>query len=212
MLEISEVKFRTQDSARKFIRELLKDYGSGRRIGRGDPGHKFLSGLLARHPDHGAVDPDAFKVQPNYMGDLELAFEHGGQSVVFSYNTAIRARKRGNELERAMRQAALNDVLSARNAFTGGICDLCGAPITGSQATHVDHVVQFSELKKNFLRDWSGDIPTKFHTDPQRGGFIAFIEADYDFETSWMEYHNKKAVLRVVHDKCNLKRSRFYGE
>ena len=208
MLEISNIKFKTQDSARKFIRELLKDLGKGKRICRGESNYKFLTGLLSRHPDHCAVEPDAFRIQENYTGGLELAFEIGGIGQAFSYNTCIRAQRRGNDLDMAMRRAALSDVLNARNASTDGICTLCGLEILAAHKTHVDHEIPFSDLKKEFLSQWSGKIPSQFYTDPERGGFIAFHEDDVDFETSWMEFHNKKARLRVVHDICNLKRKR----
>jgi hypothetical protein len=84
------------------------------------------------------------------------------------------------------------------------VCELCGLPIRGYDATHVDHVVPFDSLLSDFLTLLGltyADIKT--HSIGTRR-----VMSDTNQRQWWRAYHQKMAILRMTHDTCNLSRER----
>lgn len=78
-------------------------------------------------------------------------------------------------------------------------CVICDISNLSSKKFHVDHIIKFKHLYKNFMEK-GYDIP-ELECDEVNGGKKF---KDIEFTEKWQKYHKKKAELRILCEKCNL--------
>lgn len=79
-------------------------------------------------------------------------------------------------------------------------CEICKARNLEYDKFHVDHIIKFRDLQKNFMEK-GYDIP-ELEDDNINGGKKF---KDCEFVEKWKRYHQRKAELRILCETCNLK-------
>ncbi len=85
-------------------------------------------------------------------------------------------------------------------------CEICKEFLNDKGDTHVDHDVKFETLVSGY-KTLHGAGPTNFD-DEEFTNRAKFKAVDQKYEEAWRDYHEKNAILRLVHKKCNLTRNR----
>ena len=88
-------------------------------------------------------------------------------------------------------------------------CEICNEV---KSEMHVDHIIQFEELKEKFLKICIEDnirIPKEFSELTDGSNRPCFKSEDSEFSEKWYEYHEKNAKLRILCKNCNLTRSKY---
>lgn len=85
-----------------------------------------------------------------------------------------------------------------------GDCPICGATMARGIGLHVDHLVPFTMVLRDFL-DFEGLDYSDVELEDK--GLEAWFK-NRDLATRWREYHTLFADLRLVHASCNLSRGR----
>ena len=79
---------------------------------------------------------------------------------------------------------------------------ICNFKIIGD--FHIDHILQFNIIVKQFLENNTINIPTLF--DENKYNMRIFKKVDILFSDAFYNYHKDVATLRKVCAKCNLSR------
>jgi len=189
------------------IRAIIAKYPDGVPIDSSD--EDFLATILINHPQWSEkVNPgfQRFEVCTNKTAEWSsrgfLIVRTDGTSTPISYLKAFGAGK--SDVHAAARTEVHDQIIAfrshhwAKNPDNYSTCELCGT-LVGVEG-HIDHVIQFADL----FRDFSASLgPIEIAKD----GLVRTF-ASPDISRAWQEYHAKYAQLRLVHNKCNLKRPR----
>lgn len=103
-------------------------------------------------------------------------------------------------------------VAAARNAIAHqtvlmsvpDACDLCGKQFVLGDRTHVDHTVPFDML----FTQWMAERGETYNTIRSVSTGVRREMSDPEQCESWVNFHLRRAQLRVVHARCNLSRER----
>lgn len=106
-------------------------------------------------------------------------------------------------LTAAMRHAIRVQIRKFRKTQRQPQCALCAQT---PALYHVDHIVPFSHLKRDFLAQTQWETPVDdFRSGAQ--GQVRFGPKHKTFKTAWQRFHRQKATLQLLCPECNLKKS-----
>ena len=110
------------------------------------------------------------------------------------------------KLMAAHRKAVSNQISKSSLDNPCSSCTLCGKNIHKGVA-HVDHIVLFSDLVKQFISISPFPIPTKVVSDIALKGH-KFTAIDSEYESAFADFHLAHAQLRWTCEHCNLSRKK----
>lgn len=205
-------EFPSKAKATAYVRRIILDIGecSSVKQKKGDTFLHLLDVLLC-HPDadtklSNMVDL-AVRVNPmNRKAYGVYVIRDDGTEEDISWVKCITPPTIDSNLKNALRQSIAWQILAFRadHVTEGTLCGLCGSKPSN---IHIDHVVPFCQLIKDFHMSWNGPTPLVFVEGPRGMGNV-FQEEDKPYQTAWEDYHKKYAVLRVTCASCNLRRSK----
>jgi hypothetical protein len=209
---IGGVVFSSATQAKKEISGLLQSHQPGQVVA--EECWEFLDALLDRHPEaeqiRGCgvvaffVDRDSFGSQCFWVLRSDGSRQH------FSYRQCVKPTTRSQWATDAFRCEIAPQILRfKRDQFAeNGVvpCALTGALVTWYEC-HVDHVVPFAEVLKNFLSQEPG-LPLE-DVDVEEVGVGGVRLESRELASFWCDFHRQHAVLRITTAKANLSRSRL---
>lgn len=213
-IEIGLICFETQKQALNYVRELLYILEHKKFVDSTSNEWTFLNDLLARHPDYKekfGVGISKFLIGRNTNGDIELNLERvDGSFSDVSWIKCVtgKATTALSNLKAAMRVEIDPQITDFKeeNFRAGIICDLCSLEIYKMNDCNADHIKHFDILALDFIRMYPA-YPTVFVDQPLTNKAM-FRDEDREYAENWSAYHQNIAELRLVHEKCNLKRTR----
>ena len=184
---------------------------SVRKLGNGL--YDELNDLLKRHPDYNEKTKSMTDIKIKQNKTNTKAFEtriiSDNTDEAISWKYAVNGKKKDNDqnLSAAMRTSIRFYILNfkSRNEH---ICSQCRS----EKDPHVDHIIHFKKLKKDFLKKCNTDsikIPKNFSQLNDGSNLTCFLKEDNYFEKLWFEYHAKFAKLRILCKECNLQRNKY---
>ena len=105
-------------------------------------------------------------------------------------------------LNAAAREAIQDQMHEAHETLPCECCDLCGQPMKRFDKLHADHS---HPSFKDIFEDFFGGSE---HTINVSNVGITTHIVDPEIRQAWQNHHAASAKLRLVHKKCNLKRSK----
>lgn len=217
---IGKWSFQSKKAARLYCRELLHRHPLGARISVGTE-REFLEALLDRHLESKAKKGPGvagFRVSSAAYGTRCFSVERiDGTHTDFSFQACLDRKRKSprQEVSQACREAVTEQVRRFRDqAFANSPgreikCPLSGLMVSREDA-HVDHCPPqtFERLVDSWLDADRLTPPGYFMlTEPCDGQYVPRLFYE-DMEASWRAFHEKHAVLRVVHKTANLKQGR----
>lgn len=141
-----------------------------------------------------------------HQGDNLMLIYEDGSSLPFSWNKCCKGKASSEAVSiKAALRAAVQDQTSAvmdaafwhRDTI---VCPMTGDLVTRSEA-HVDHAPpRFADLVTLWLIDMGLDLEQVPLSDDPQGGAVL---AGGNSRSSWMQFHERHAVLRVVSARWN---------
>lgn len=217
--------FASKKEAKEYVRDLIN-----RRIGQCESVKSFsrvlfeeLLEILRQHYDtdtllEGMVD---LRIVRNKAGTgLEVqVIRADGEFVQISWIACIDGPPTIEQrLITALRDSTTEQILDFKSNSSAEKCEKCGRPMAfnekGRQVNHVDHIIHFEKLVKDFLKLMTQKgirLPNKFG----KGNLTsrnAFLPEDKEFEDEWKTFHKENARLRILCPECNLRREKFKSE
>lgn len=196
---VNGIRFQTQSQLRKRVQTFLQ---RPRTIPKWDDDFSFLHSLCQRHhrwKEKSTGGVHSFRVEPR--NTLFLVHEDGSSSDI-SWNKCVQTPD--STLTKLMRNAVQPQITIFRQR-SQYICSICNIP-TAPILCHVDHVLEFRLLAKQFLDENNNRVPTSF--DDRVSGGCQFKSEDNAFEEDWICFHALNASLRITCRTCNLRRPR----
>lgn len=199
---------KTQKQLKQCVRKKIDEIGVCHSIKQFHPeewdGFMYL---FKRHSDY----PEKFngltdikiRYNPVYKKQLEtiIVKNNGDEDDVSVLKNCITGKPK-DTLTIAMRNSIYPQIEEFKNNSIME-CVLC----CNTKNIHVDHhEPQFIDLKTKFLSNWKGPLPNIFEVNGSHSKI--FNNIDNEFEKSWIEFHRKNAILRILCEKCNLSRKR----
>ena len=210
-LTIGERLFKSQTEATTHVRGLLHKVGCCESVKNSDSTvFKELVELIKRHPDGqdktwGVVD---FKVQHDLLNKkayMLVLVRSTGEEESISWRCCISGKGYSShqELMRAMRHSISEQIIAFRNSISRFWCEECDK---ATSEPHIDHIIHFAKLVKDFHKENTLPIPSLF--EKAIDGRTFRIE-DIDYATAWKKYHKETATLRMLCKSCNLSRENY---
>lgn len=179
----------------------------------------FLLALFQCHPNWKTKQgPGITKIyvdkNPVYTHTRNFFLERIDQSLMdISYRKCISPPSRITKFSHACRNAVQNDIHSFKLANQQQfLCQICNRYIRRGARREVDHSTPtFYILVKDFIRErhidvdtvtLSTDDATKLQFKNRFAGKSLYLAEQF------LDYHRKRAKLRITHVRCNRKRSR----
>lgn len=212
MIEVGDLKFKTQKELENFVREILVNTGANNAISKEN--EKFFHDLIERHPEKlqkiGSGVKE-FRVVQNATNRKALGLDIiriDGSRIDISWKTCVSGKGATIEkkLKSAMRQAVGEQIRDFRNAklIVGVLCERCGIKLDGRG--HVDHDLTFDLLVKQFLQDFP-NYPSDFDDSPD-GEMAIFKREHTQYKDIWSSFHKTHAKLLLTCERCNLTRKK----
>ncbi len=202
-------EFKTQKALTEYTKNTINSIGICSSLKSANQAfYNFLLDLFKRHPDypHKLMNMiDIFIVRNKMRAscyELQLRREDGSCEDI-SWRNCV-SGKRKDDIKAAMRSAVSDQIIDFKKR-TLFCCELCGSCEGGSQDFHVDHIIQFSDIRKTFM-ELHPNRPTKFGSN--KYNVACFLPEDAEYERLWQDYHRSNATLRILCAKCNLTRPR----
>jgi len=201
---------KTQKKVKEYTREIIERIGICNNIKEEyeTEYNYFIEFLFPRHYEYPEkfenIENIGIQYNPYFRNQKELIIikTNGEIDNVSALNYCVTGKK-GNDIISAMRDSITNQILYYRNSRKKLRCKLCES----NEKIEVDHYEpQFIELSKNFLKDYKGELPTKFEDNKFNG--CKFKVEDNNFELEWNKYHKDSARLRLLCKKCNNTRKK----
>ena len=177
--------------------------------------YNILCELFKFHIDYinktdGMID---IKIQNNAMNSgLETIIikESPKNNIDISWNSCahLRFKNEINHLNDSLRSRISDQIIHFR-CNNSNKCVKCGEV---KSDMHVDHIIQFEELKGKFLKICFEDnisIPKQFSELTDGTNRSCFRPEDSEFSNKWYEYHKEHATLRILCKNCNLTRRKY---
>jgi hypothetical protein len=213
--KVGEIEFDSKEQARKCIGKWLKEVCPVVQISDGS-GFAFLKDLISRHPEAdkkigcGII---RFEIRENPIFTCQNSFyliRKDGTETDFSFRSCLSGKKNSkySDFCRAARHAISEQIVVFKTAQFIGIdnpqCEITGVDLQFNDC-HVDHVVTFELLVKQFIRENSIDVESSV-LDESFDGEIFPRFADDSVRKKWIEFHRQRAVLRLTTPEANLAR------
>ena len=190
------------------LQHILKTSPHGHRI---EDGHNYIMAALAQHPEAEekigcGADYFVTGFGPDKYGSTGFYLVRTDGSLVnFSYRVGMNGRPNPwAAFCSALREAVSYDVLDWKNTqFKAGPvpCPLCGRVMDRKDA-HADHThpVTFNSLAKEFAEDHGIEPSAVLYKN------VPMYElADEALEVRWVQFHQARAVLRLLCAGCNTR-------
>lgn len=195
-------------------RNLLSDIGDCRSL-KGIGKYDLILEKLRPHPnfENKTKNIQDIEIRRNPRGNLgyELVIIYkNGQMDPISWHKAVEGKKssNGKSLIKCMRDAIMHQIFDFKknNKFEkcGNPSCVCPRDIADE---HVDHIIPFTQLVEDFLKNNNLKVPQFFDCVPGTS-ILAFKSQDILFQNAWKDYHLRNAKLRYLCKTCNLKRSK----
>jgi hypothetical protein len=208
--------FPTKKAAKDFVKKYLHDQFTinGRNSGIAKISGSELpwtTSLLKMHHrwdsyrdiDYIGVGPD-----PKFGNNGTFAVVMKDGTIDYpSYHTCIDGYDETRSMKRAMRQAIegqiqefKTSVFSPKNKI---ICELCRTELHNDHSTHIDHIVEFATLVKQFL------LLKKIAVIPTQNGDKIWntVFVNDLLRKEWVDFHKENARLRPLCSTCNTTRN-----
>lgn len=202
--------YTSKNAAINYTRSIIRDIGY-RKIYNDDVHYQFLHDLLQNHTEKETkigVGIDHFEIthHPVFKQPYLLACRLDGTCIDISYNHCceFKERPQNRNLTCAMRYAVKDMTISYKATQDRLTCNTCHNDRLDYSEYHVDHIVPFSELYKQFMHVNTLPVPTVF--DDTIHDIPCFTEIDTEFKINWIRYHNTRATLQILCSTCNLKK------
>ena len=207
--------YKTQGEFETFVKNVIyNDIGICNDIKNIYPSHYItLLEILKRHPNFISKTKNLsnIKIMKDTLNATALKImivNNDASEVDISWKCAITGKTKGDkhDLMSAMR-SSIDDQIYQFKMSNEGICVLCG----NVDKLHVDHMNYFDDIAYNFItimEDEKINIPNNFGDPNDNTHRRCFLEIDSVFKNKWVEYHYKRASLRILCQKCNLTRAK----
>lgn len=173
----------------------------------------FMLGLLRYHPwsdQKIGVGVQSMWVQPNenYATKCFWLERIDGTKTDFSFHQCVSLPSPLRDFKAACRRAIAPSIINLKQKYFSGINE-CSCPLLGITMTmstsHVDHMSPntFEKILNDFIKEFNIDVeavPLVEHND----GKIGNCFDDVNFEKEWVDFHDRRAKLRVISIKANL--------
>lgn len=214
-IKIHDRTFKSQAAAREHVRSVLGDIKATRDLRLTHPEHfDFIESLLHRHPRADSKLKDVVRLEvrealcsrpSKRMYEVMLHYIDGRKDNCSALYKCISGKDLSDnaKLAQAMRQAIEYQIKEFRATTDQNACVVCGVSCKDAML-HVDHVIEFQELKAMFLKCQEHAPPDSFADDIDSILQKKFLPCDADFENAWKAYHKENADLQLACEKCNL--------
>lgn len=179
--------------------------------------HGCLLDLISKHPDAEqkiGCGIYRFEIRSNPVFQNQNTFyltRKDGTDADFSFRSCISGKSKTAWAMfcSAARNAISDQIIVFKTAaflsVTDPLCALTGDHVTWGSC-HVDHVIEFSELLRLFVQDYSIDIESevKASADLQ---ILSEFSSDH-VRANWVDYHRRHAELRITTAAANLARNK----
>ncbi len=220
-VQLGDKKFATKKNCEEYVRDLVNNLPINELITPGNATFVFLKHLLSRHNEkHIYVNQVRFFVvrTNKVFKSRTLYFKSDSLYDSFSWNHCVRntspspQTKTSQVFQKALRSAIIRQTQhykkSHRTCEGDWTCSSCGVVVRESKNAHVDHVVEFSTLVKEFTSSLPArlDIGTlRFSKCPI--SLIRELEEPALLQ-QWRTYHSLNATLQMLCQTCNLSKPR----
>lgn len=206
-IHIGDKVFDSKDDAKKEIQGVLHRYKPGQELSPEDA--EFISEVVLLHPEaekkigKGISGIMVHKV--SLYKTLGFCIRHpNGAIEPFSFNKCLRPPSQRELALKAMRQLVASQIIGFKNVALEGIwaiyCPLTGEEISEDNC-HVDHILPFRSLAADF-ESGQGVRLEDLETVSGEGPEVNLV--DKEIAAKWVEYHSKRAQLRLVSRRGNL--------
>ena len=205
MIVVDGHEFKSVSALTRFTRELIATIlGPSKSKRVPSDHHSFFIELFKRHyvwsskiseVDYFVVGYSIFKNKAIFIMDSS------GRRDEVSYIKACSGREANvlQDLNIAFRNAVAEDILSFR-ASNDGSCAFCG----GLEALEVDHIYEFKNIVRDFLK-FEPDHPTSFNKETPYSRI--FNEEDKEYVAKFVAFHRSFADnLRYLCHRCHVGR------
>jgi hypothetical protein len=213
--KFGDFEFRSKSEAHVCIGQWLKEVKPTVQITNGR-GFCLLRDLLFQHPEAElkiGAGIQRFEIRRNPVFATQNTFyviRSDGSETDFSFRTCLLGKKRSkySDFCSAARNAIRDQIVVFKTSQFIGInnprCGLTGVELEFHQC-HVDHVITFDSLLKDFIQKYNIDVDSVIDDKPHDGEIFP-IFTDDDIRRQWIEFHRKHAVLRLTTPEANLAR------
>jgi hypothetical protein len=207
---IGDNVFPTKTACVKYTREIINNLGECI-IDKNHVQFKYFTNLINNHPrcnEKIGTGIEYFYIETNILNKSayqSMIKRCDGTCIDFSWVlcSSFRDKYPMENLTASMRRA-ISHVTIKYKKESELICKLCLSTSEEYCNYHVDHdIISFSQLKTDFLKSTTKQIPTEFGNCKEYN-LTAFNAEDIEFETEWVNYHNAHCSFQILCKTCNL--------
>jgi 5-methylcytosine-specific restriction endonuclease McrA len=207
IVTFGDITFATKIKASQYVKDLLSKIGFCKSVKEMQPTfYQLLLDVLQCHPQANSklqnmIDLQIVRNPMNGKTPHIIAIYQDQSESSLSWKVCITPRSKNHNLRHALRKAINYQINRFKQSNDSTTCNICYQELTGE--SHVDHIIPFADLVKDFNNDWPHDLPTIFEKS-QDGIGCMFSEEDEGYETAWRIYHETYATLQITCASCNL--------
>lgn len=195
-MKLGDKVFKTKKEAKTFVSQYLKTHN---KIDINDK--IWILDLLQMHPRWLQKSADMKDITIKKTDRGQNAFhliKNTGELEDISYLKCFNGENEHLLLYKALRYDIEKQIISFRNQiFESDVsCEICSEILQNNSTTHIDHIIPFSDIAKEFLSQFG-------HIETKSTGYNRTI-VDETIRKKWFEYHLKHAKLRPLCSECNL--------
>jgi len=213
---IGNQSFTSKNNINNQTRQLINEVGIGGKIFPNDERFNYLNDLLQYHEDYEnkiGCGIKYFFITNHLFNNPQLNIHRiDGTNIDIAYIFGSKfncKNKHNTNLTSAMRDAIKDFTIDyktqrARNNNNTGTlcCDKCLINNLNYKDYQTDHIHPFCEIKKEFLKNNTIEIPVHF-TDNENAMKV-FENKDAEFKTSWINFHNSfENNYQLLCQSCN---------
>jgi hypothetical protein len=210
---IGSRSFDSKKDATEYVRTLLNTIGLCSSVkSKGDHLFNELHEVLQRHPKaatklNGIVDMKIVMNMHLTGKEVHIVKSNGNiEDISWLQCVSGKAHTPQSELLSAMRYSVENQIRTYKEN-ANCVCMECKQSTL--EQPHVDHVIHFAKLVKDFHRTTRLNPPTTFATASDHSNRRDFRSEDKAYMDAWIDYHQKNAILRILCKTCNLTREKY---
>ena len=211
---IGKKEFKTKKACLDYTRELITSLGVGT-ISRYNNNFQYFNDLINNHDERDikiGCGIEFFYIGRNKLNPKALQLnirriDNTWTDVSWVHCCSFRPRTPRQNLINAMRYAISNQIIDFKNKNELR-CNFCNEI---ECEFHIDHILPFNKLSKDFINNYQANIPTTFDKC-NKTQLTIFKSDDKQFCIEWQKYHQDMATLQVLCALCNLKKPKFIVE